>query len=304
MRLAFFGTPDFAVPALAALAEAGHTIVRVYAQPPRPSGRGLKPRPSPVQRSAAGHGWSVHTPARLDGGTVTDFAALDLDAGVVVAYGLILPPAVLAAPRLGCLNIHASLLPRWRGAAPIQRAILAGDDTTGITIMQMDAGLDNGPILLTRAVPITGDATGGTLHDTLAALGAALIVEALAGLAEGRLTALPQPAGATYAAKLSRAEGRLDWTRTAAALARQVRAFTPWPGAWCELGGQRLKVLAAEAVDGADGAAPGTIVDAALAVACGDGALRLLNLQRAGKAPMAADKFLRGQPVLPGTRLT
>ena len=313
MRLALFGTPDFAVPALAAVAAAGHTIVRVYAQPPRPSGRGLKARPSPVERCAAAHGWPVHTPARLKGDAVTDFAALDLDAGVVVAYGLILPPAVLAAPRLGCLNIHASLLPRWRGAAPIQRAILAGDDETGITIMQMDAGLDTGPILLTRAVPIAGDATGGTLHDTLAALGAALIVEALAGLDAGRLTPQPQTeAGVSYAAKLSRAEGRLDWSRPAVELARQVHAFTPWPGAWCEHRGERLKVLAAAAVErpgevapaGPGTAAPGAVLDAELTVACGTGALRLERLQRAGKAPADAAAFLRGQPIPPGTVLT
>ena len=304
MRLAFFGTPDFAVPALAALLEAGHDVARVYTQSARPSGRGLQARSGPVHRYAAARGLDVHTPTRLTAETAAELVALGLDVGVVVAYGLILPEPVLAAPRRGCLNIHASLLPRWRGAAPIQRAVLAGDAVTGITIMQMDEGLDTGPILLTRQVAIATDATAGALHDALAEVGAALVVEALAGLANHRLTARTQPAGATYAAKLTRAEAQLDWTRPAAVLARQVRAFTPWPGAWCELGGQRLKILAAAAVDGDVGTVPGTAIDAALTIACGEGALRLLNLQRAGKAPMAADEFLRGQPVPPGTRLT
>ncbi len=251
LRLAFMGTPDFAVPSLSALAEAGHAIACVYTQPPRPAGRGHKDRPSPVQRTAEARGWPVRTPVSLkDPETQEGFAELKLDAAVVVAYGLILPKAVLEAPRLGCLNVHASLLPRWRGAAPIQRAILAGDAETGVTIMQMDEGLDTGAILLQRAVPIRPETTGESLHDELAALGAELIVEALAGLAAGTLADRPQDeALACYADKLTRQEGRLDWGRPAAELERQVRAFTPWPGAFVELpGGSRLKVLAAEAV--------------------------------------------------------
>ena len=230
---------------------------------------------------------------------------------MVAAYGLLLPAPILAAPRLGCLNVHASLLPRWRGAAPIQRAILAGDRETGITIMQMDEGLDSGPMLLQESLPIGAAATAADLHDAMAALGAKLIVQALAGLASGDLEARPQPEdGITYAAKLERAEGRLDWRLPAEDLARRVRAFTPWPGAFTELPGakqpERLKVLAAEAlqVEGRDTAGPGTLLADGLTVACGEGALRLLKVQRAGKAVMMAGDFLRGRPLAPGTRLT
>ncbi len=305
LRLAFMGTPDFAVPVLRALAEAGHEIAAVYSQPPRPAGRGHKPRPSPVQAFAAEQGWPVRTPSSLkDTEAQAAFAALDLDAAVVVAYGLILPPAVLAAPRLGCLNVHASLLPRWRGAAPIQRAILAGDAQTGVTVMQMDAGLDTGPMLLCEAVPITESTTASSLHDTLAALGARLILEALRGVATGALIAHPQPdAGVSYAAKLSKTESALDWRRPAAELARQVRAFTPWPGASAQLGAEKIKVLAAEVVAGQDGDAPGTVLDEGFTVACGQGALRITQLQRAGKAAMAATEFLRGFALPKGTRL-
>ncbi|HZB92875.1 MAG TPA: methionyl-tRNA formyltransferase, partial [Stellaceae bacterium] len=226
------------------------------------------------------------------------------DAAVVVAYGLILPKAVLEAPRLGAVNIHASLLPRWRGAAPIQRAILAGDAETGITIMQMEEGLDTGPMLLTEAVPIGPATTAQPLQDALAALGARLILVALEGLAAGRLVAEPQPAaGATYAKKLRREEAALDWRRPADALERQVRAFDPWPGAYFTHDGERIKVLAAAPAPAAAGAAPGTVLDAALAIACGEGALRLLRLQRAGRAPLAAETFLRGYPIAAGTRL-
>jgi methionyl-tRNA formyltransferase len=303
LRLAFMGTPDFAVPSLEALRAAGHEIVCVYTQPPRPAGRGHQPQPSPVARAAEAAGISVRTPAKLDAAEAEAFRALDLDAAVVAAYGLILPPAVLAAPRLGCLNVHASLLPRWRGAAPIQRAILAGDKETGVTIMQMEAGLDTGPMLLREAVPIGPGTTAAELHDRLAALGARLIVAALSGVATGTIQAVPQPAeGVTYAKKLSRGEGRLDWHRPAEELERMVRALNPAPGVWFERGGERIKVLAAEVVPSRSGA-PGTVLDAALAVACGGGALRLTRLQRAGRAPVDAEAFLRGYPVAAGAVL-
>ncbi len=309
LRLAFMGAPDFALPSLRALAAAGHEIAAVYAQPPRPAGRGHKERPCPVHALALERGWQARTPAHLkDAGVQAAFAALDLDAAVVVAYGLILPPAILAAPRLGCVNVHASLLPRWRGAAPIQRAILAGDAETGVTIMQVAEGLDTGPLLLDAAAPIAADETAETLHDRLAELGARLIVTALEGLAAGSLRARPQPEdGVTYAAKLQRGEGRLDWRRPAIELERAVRAFTPWPGAEFEApGGQtgaRIKVLAAEAMPGDPAAAPGTVLDDRLTVACGAGALRLLKVQRAGKAPLDTEAFLRGFELAQGTRL-
>lgn len=299
LRLAFMGTPDFAVPTLKALAAAGHHIAAVYSQPPRPAGRGQKDRPSPVQAYAESQGWEVRCPTSLKSPEAqAAFAALNLDAAVVVAYGLILPQAILDAPRLGCVNVHASLLPRWRGAAPIQRALLAGDSETGVTIMQMEAGLDTGPMLLQRRLPITPGTTAQELHDALAALGAATINEALAGLAGGSLTPQPQPEdGVTYADKLDKAEGRLDWRDRAAALERRIRAFTPWPGAFFEIesqkGRERVKVLAAEVREDAEGT-PGTVLDDRLTVACGEGALRLTKVQRAGKAPMDAEAFLRG----------
>ena len=312
MRLAFFGTPDFSVPALEALVAGGHDIACVYTQPPRAAGRGGKERRSAVHVAAEKRGLTVRTPQTLkDADAQADFAALDLDAAVVVAYGLILPKPILDAPRLGCINIHASLLPRWRGAAPIQRAILAGDSQTGVTIMAMDEGLDTGPELLKESVPIEASTTSETLHGQLSALGARLIVEALEGLAAGRIAPTPQPeAGATYADKLTRAEGRLDWRRPAAELERQVRAFTPWPGAWFEHDGNRLKVIAAEIVAeiapeiiaGAD--APGTVLDGQLTVACGAGALRLVTVQREGRAPVAAADLLRGYPIAPSIVLT
>ena len=305
LRLAFMGSPDFALPSLRALAAAGHDIAAVYAQPPRPAGRGHKERPCPVHALALERAWQARTPTSLkEPAELAAFADLDLDIAVVVAYGLILPPAVLAAPRLGCINVHASLLPHWRGAAPIQRAILAGDGETGVTIMQVDEGLDTGPMLLAEAVPIGAKETGSTLHDTLAALGARLIVTALEGLAAGTLSARPQPAeGATYAAKLQRGEGRLDWRRPAADLERAVRAFTPWPGAEFEVNGSRIKVLGAEVVPGDPPTAPGTVLDNSLTVACGTGALRLLKVQRAGRAAMDAEAFLRGFDLAPGIRL-
>ncbi len=305
LRLAFMGTPEFAVPSLMALAAAGHEIVSVYSQPPRPAGRGHRDQASPVADLAEARGWPLRTPVSLKDAEVADaFAALRLDAGVVVAYGLILPKAVLAAPRLGCLNLHASLLPRWRGAAPIQRAILAGDHETGVTVMQMDEGLDSGPILLQQRVPIGPETTAAALHDQLAAIGARLLVEALDGLAAGTLAARPQDERkACYADKLTRAEGRLDWRRPAADLARRVRALTPWPGAFAQLpGGRRLKVLRAEVVDRAT-AKPGELLDQAMTVACGTGALRLAEVQKAGKAPVAGAAFLRGARLAPGTVL-
>jgi len=246
----------------------------------------------------------VRTPARLDAAAAEAFAALDLDAAVVAAYGLILPKAVLAAPRFGCINIHASLLPRWRGAAPIQRAILAGDSESGVTIMQMAEGLDTGPILLAERVPIAATTTGEQLHDALAALGARLILPALEGVAAGRLLPRPQPAvGVTYAKKLRREEGALDWRQPAAALERAVRAFDPWPGAFFAHQRERIKVLAAALAPANAGALPGTVLDDRLAIQCGEDALRPLVLQRSGRAPQAADAFLRGYPIPAGTLL-
>ena len=305
MRVVFMGTPDFSVPALGALIDAGHEIACAYTQPPRPAGRGQKERPSPVQAFAVARGIEVRHPTSLkDPAAQEAFAALDADIAVIVAYGLILPVPVLSAPRLGCLNIHASLLPRWRGAAPIQRAILAGDTETGVTVMQMDAGLDTGDMLLREPLPIDAQTTGGALHDALSALGARLIVDALDRLAAGTLAAQPQPEeGVTYARKLDKAEARLDWTAEAGALARRVRAFDPWPGTWFEHDGVRIRVTAAEAVPGRSGAVPGTVLDTGPTVACGTGALRLLRLQRPGRAAMAAVEFLRGYDLPPGTVL-
>jgi len=304
LRLAFMGTPDFALPALDALIGAGHEIAAVYSQPPRPAGRGHKPQASPVQRAAEAKGLSVRTPLSLK--TAEEEAAfrgLGLDAAVVVAYGLLLPRPILEAPRLGCINIHGSLLPRWRGAAPIQRAILAGDAETGITIMQMDEGLDTGGMLLQRALPIGPEDSAADLHDRLARLGALLAVEALEGLAAGRLSARPQPAaGVTYAAKLERAEARIDWCEPADAILRRLRAFTPWPGLWFEAKGERIRLLGAEAGKNGD-AEPGTLLEDD-AVACGEGtALVLKNVQRAGRSPMTMAELQRGFPIAPGMRL-
>lgn len=304
LRLIYMGTPDFAVPALETLIGAGHDVICVYSQPPRRAGRGQKARPSPVHAFAEARGIAVRTPKSLrDPDEQAAFVALNADAAVVAAYGLILPPPILEAPRLGCLNIHASLLPRWRGAAPIQRAILADDTETGVTIMQMDKGLDTGDILLSETVAITPETTASDLHDALAARGGPLVVEALDGLAAGSLKAAPQSeSGITYAEKLSRDEGRLDWTRPAAYLARAVRAFTPWPGAWFEHDGARIKVLNARVETGS--APPGTIIDDRLIVACGEDALRLLTVQRSGRAPVDTGSFLRGYDLPAGTILS
>ncbi len=295
MRLAFMGSPGFAVPPLAALLAAGHEIVAVYAPQPRPAGRGHRLQPAPLARFAAEHGLALRTPEKLRGNSEewAVFAALDLDAAVVAAYGLILPPEMLRIPRHGCLNIHASLLPRWRGAAPIQAAILAGDTESGVTIMQMDAGLDTGPILLARPVPIPPDATAGSLGETLAALGGRLIVEALAGNPKP----WPQPEEtACYAPRLTHEDARLDWWEPAPTLARKVRAFDPWPGTFCDLAGMRLKVHKAIAVDGSGSrsASPGTLLDDALTIACCEGALRLLSVRPPGGRTMDGAAFLRG----------
>jgi methionyl-tRNA formyltransferase len=284
------GSPDFSVPALRALHAAGHEIAAVYAQPPKPAGRGQRETPCPVHRAALELGLPVRTPPRVrrEAAEHAAFAALELDAAVVAAYGLILPKPMLDAPRRGCLNIHASLLPRWRGAGPIQAAILAGDAETGITIMQMEEGLDTGPLLLAEATPIGPRSTTPELHDTLAGIGARLILRALAEAPP----AVPQPeSGATYAPKVAKADGRLDWTQDALALDRRIRALTPWPGCFFQAGAETLRLLAAEPAPGSG--PPGTMLDAQT-VACGSGALRLLRLQRPGRAAQPAAEFLRG----------
>ncbi|QPH53477.1 methionyl-tRNA formyltransferase [Pontivivens ytuae] len=301
MRLIFMGTPDFSVPVLDALVEAGHEIAAVYTQPPRPAGRGKKERPSPVHARAEGLGLEVRHPKSLKGeAEQAALAALNADAAVVVAYGLILPQAVLDAPVRGCLNMHASLLPRWRGAAPIQRAIMAGDAETGVCIMQMEAGLDTGPVLLREAKPIGPEDTAATLHDRLSEMGARLIVDALARLDD--LTPETQPEeGVTYAAKIDKAEARIDWTRPAAELDRHIRGLAPFPGAWTIHDSTRLKIHLCTPVAGQG--APGSALDDALTVACGTGALRLIRLQREGRGVQDATDFLRGHPVPAGDRL-
>jgi len=305
LRVAFLGTPDFAVRILGALLDAGHDIVAVFTQPPRPAGRGHRVARSPVHDLAETRGIAVETPAKLDDGAVSKFAALKADAAVVAAYGLILPKAMIDAPRLGCLNVHASLLPRWRGAAPIERALLAGDHETGVSIMRMDEGLDTGPVLLAERLAIPARMGAAALYDELAALGARLIVAALAAAAEGKLSAKPQPTdGVTYAHKLRRKEGALDWRRPAVELERAVRAFEIFPGSYFTHRSERIRVLAAEVAGGSKGAAPGTVLDDALLVACGDGALRLTRLQRAGRAPLRTEEFLRGYAIARGTVLS
>ncbi len=294
MRIVFMGTPDFAVPSLRALAAAGHEIAAVYSQPPAPSGRGKKLQPSPVHRAAEDLGIPVRHPKSLRSAQEqAAFAALDADVAVVAAYGLILPQPVLDAPRHGCLNVHASILPRWRGAAPIHRAVMAGDRVTGITIMQMEAGLDTGPMLATARTEI-GDKTTGDLTIELAETGARLMVETLRELPK-HVPVAQDDDRATYAAKIDKAEARIDWSRSAAEVVRHIHGLAPFPGAWCEIDGQRVKLLKAEAVDGEG--APGTVLDDSLTIACGTGALRPMRLQRAGKPAMALDEFLRGRPV-------
>jgi len=305
LSLVFMGTPEFAATTLAALIAAGHRIAAVYTQPPRPAGRGHRLQPSPVQALAESHGLPVRCPASLRNAEAqAAFATLGADAAIVAAYGLILPKPILDAPRLGCLNVHASLLPRWRGAAPIQRAILAGDRETGITIMQMDEGLDTGPILLQEAIPIGPKTTAGELTEQLAGLGGRLVIEGLDGVAAGRLTARPQPTeGVTYASKLRREEAELDWRQPAAQLERQVRAFDPWPGAFFFAREERIRVLWAEAEAQTTDAPPGAVLDGRLSIACGEGLLRPLRLQRPGRAALDVADFLRGFALPPGTVL-
>lgn len=294
MRVIFMGTPDFSVPALRAIA-ARHDVVAVYSQPPRAAGRGQKPRPSPVALAAQDLGIPVRTPARLrDPQDQADFAALDADVAVVVAYGLILPQPVLDAPRLGCLNIHASILPRWRGAAPIHRAILAGDAETGVAIMQMEAGLDTGPVLALTRTPIAADDTTASLHDRLSAMGADLICDVLDRLP---LPAVPQPRdGVTYAAKIDKTEARIDWTLPAEQVDRQIRGLSPFPGAWCMIGDERVKLLASTVVPGQGD--PGTVLPD-FTIVCGSGAVRITLAQRAGKRPMTPADLLRGWALPP-----
>jgi methionyl-tRNA formyltransferase len=308
LRIIFMGTPDFSVPTLRALAEAGHEIAAVYTQPPRPAGRrGLDLTPSPVQREAERLGLAVRTPVSLKGeAEQTKFAALDADAAIVVAYGLLLPKAILEGTRLGCWNGHASLLPRWRGAAPIQRAIMAGDRETGMMIMKMDAGLDTGPVAMAERVAIAPDMTAGELHDRLMAIGADLMVKAMSGLERGELTLRPQAAeGVTYARKIDKAETRIDWTLANLQVHNHIRGLSPFPGAWCEIeiAGkvERLKLLRSTLADGQG--EPGEILDERLAVACGEGAVRLLELQRAGGKPVTAGQFLRGAKTRKGMKL-
>ncbi|HEX9954944.1 MAG TPA: methionyl-tRNA formyltransferase [Allosphingosinicella sp.] len=301
MRIAFMGTPDFAVPTLEALLEAGHEVVAVYSQPARPAGRGKALRPSPVQARAEAAGIEVRTPLTLrDPAEQEAFRALDLDVAVVAAYGLILPLAILEAPRRKCLNVHGSLLPRWRGAAPVQRCILAGDEATGVCIMEMERGLDTGPVLLRRETAVAGK-TAGALTDELARMGAAMMVEVLARL--DSIAPEPQPEdGVTYASKIEKHEARLDFNRTAVEVERQVRAFAPVPGAFFEHAGERIKIH--EATVTGESGEPGQVLDDALTIACASGAIRPLLVQRAGRAPMSAAQLLRGFPIAVGTQLS
>lgn len=307
LRIAFMGTPEFAARSLATIAGAGHEIVRVYTQPPRPAGRGQNPRKSPVHELAEAFGIEVATPERFrEADVLADFASLDLDVACVVAYGQILPKEALEAPRLGCLNLHASLLPRWRGAAPIQRAIMAGDEVTGVQIMQMEEGLDTGPVLMSEIVPIAPDDTAGSLHDKLMETGAELWPRTLAALERGSLQAAAQPdEGVTYAKKITPAEARIDWTRPAGEVCDHIRGLSPFPGAWFSLdtqkGAVRVKVHFAEPEKGEG--EPGEVLDSGLLIACGRGAVRLKRLQREGRGVMGADEFLRGTDVPAGARL-
>jgi methionyl-tRNA formyltransferase len=298
MRLVFMGTPDFAVETLKALIQGGHEVICAYSQPPRPAGRGMAERPSPVHAFAAAQGIEVRTPVSLKSPEEqARFAELRADAAVVVAYGLLLPRPILDAPRLGCFNVHASLLPRWRGAAPIQRAIMAGDAETGVTIMRMEEGLDTGPMCKAGRIAITPEATAQSLHDALAALGARLMVEVLA---QEKIACVPQPAeGVTYAKKIDKAEARIDFGRSGQQVRDHIHGLSPFPGAWFQVKGTRIKVLACEVI--AASGTPGTFLDEKLAIACGNGAVRFLKLQREGKGAMEAEEFLRGFPIAPGT---
>lgn len=307
LRIVFMGTPDFAVPTLGEIVGAGHEVVAVYSQPARRSGRGMETRPSAVHRFAQSHGLAVLTPDTMrDAAAQHAFAGHDADVAVVVAYGQILPVPVLEAPHHGCLNLHASLLPRWRGAAPIQRAIMAGDEATGVCVMRIAEGLDTGPVCLSERVAIGEDATAGELHDELATVGGSLMARALSALSRDALECKAQAEdGVTYARKIEKAEARIDWSRPAGEVHDHIRGLSPFPGAWFELDTDgapaRVKVVRSALADGAG--APGTVLDDALAIACGTGAVRLVQVQRAGKAAMDAGRFLRGNPVAAGARL-
>jgi methionyl-tRNA formyltransferase len=308
LRLIFMGTPDFAVPTLRKIVEGGHEVFAVYTRAPKPAGRrGLELTPSPVEREARRLGLSVLTPATLRDAAAEDaFRAHRAQAAVVVAYGLILPKPILEAAPLGCFNLHASLLPRWRGAAPINRAIMAGDAETGLTVMQMEAGLDTGPIAMFQEVPIRPDATAGELHDQLARLGADLMGRALGALERGALTLQPQPeAGVTYAAKIDRAETRIDWRAPWRQVHDHIRGLSPFPGAWFEfpVDGKPVRVKVLRTTAGQGGGEPGTVLDDRCTIACREGAIRILELQRAGRQAMTAEEFLRGTPLEPGMRL-
>lgn len=307
LRLIFMGSPDFAVPSLAELAGAGHEIACVYTQPPKPAGRGQGLRKTSVHVFAETLGVEVRTPKSLKKPSEQEaFAALNADLAVVVAYGLILPKPILDAPRLGCINLHGSLLPRWRGAAPIQRAIMAGDRVTGVQVMRMEEGLDTGPVLLSETIPIEADDTAQSLHDRMAAIGAPLLGRAVAGLARGVIEEKPQSeTGVTYAAKILPAEARIDWTRPAREVDCHIRGLSPFPGAWfvlpTEKGPVRVKALMSRLSHGVG--APGEVIDDPLLIACGEGAVRLTMVQREGKQPMAAQDFMRGLSIGPQTRL-
>jgi methionyl-tRNA formyltransferase len=304
LRLVFMGTPDFAVPTLVEIVGSGHDIAAVYTRAPQPAGRGLAPRPSPIAREAERFGLPIFTPKTLKENDAAEaMRAHGADAAVVAAYGLILPKSILETFPLGCFNLHASLLPRWRGAAPIHRAIVAGDQETGVMVMKMDEGLDTGAIAMAERVPIDADATTGELRDELARRGAALMLRALAALEKGQLQLTPQAAsGVTYANKIAKSETRVDWTRPWHEVHNHCRGLSPFPGAWCELAGAgRVKILRTSKGEGSG--PPGRVLDDRLTVACGSGAVRLVELQRAGKQPMGADEFLRGTPVAPTTVL-
>jgi methionyl-tRNA formyltransferase len=307
LRLIFMGTPDFAVPTLLELVAHGHEVVAVYSRAPKPAGRGMKLQPTPVEQEARRLNIPVVTPTTLKTPeALEEFRAHDADAAVVVAYGMILPQAILDAPKLGCFNLHASLLPRWRGAAPINRAIMAGDAETGVMVMKMDVGLDTGDVAMAERLAISDSMTSADLHDALAPLGADLMVRAMAGLERGGLQLKKQSEdGVTYAAKIEKAEAKIDWKRPARDVLRHIHGLSPFPGAWCELPAEtepvRLKILRCELASGSG--APGDVLDDNLAIACGDRAIRILELQRAGKAPMKSAEFLRGTALKPPARL-
>jgi len=304
LRLAFMGSPEFAVPTLEALIAAGHDVACVYSQPPRPAGRGKQLSKTAVHEAAERHGIEVRTPENFRKAADREaFAALKLDVAVVVAYGLLLPQSILDMPRLGCFNLHGSILPRWRGAAPIHRAVMAGDTITGVQVMKMEAGLDTGPVMLTATTPITEDDTTGDVHDRLMLLGADLMVKALAELEAGPVNLTPQiEEGVTIAAKVTPAEARIDWTPPAKVVAAHIRGLSPWPGAWFELDGQRIRALHSRAETGSG--KPGEVLDENLLVACGEGAVRITRLQRAGKGEMTASEFQRGARIAGGRRLS